>query len=462
MMPEVIQNLRASFLRKIIPSFLLWAVWGCAGINPAAPPGPPLEMPLALRFPESVEVDTSKAVGTEKGLFLGLAIKFGNADFNSSLRGFIQTPALDAQLISLSVGEILKPLHDQGNIPVRFPVKNFTGKTSVFLPATPNQIEHVELRIDFQDFDFDGDGFNEGCSGCTCPVAQGCNVGICPLSAEPSEVQNICFRVWANGNRFVSGYFNKIPNEVQVGSSLVVNRGAGRFQGVTLERAVFGLALEEPLGQDATLAITEFLNVLYDHGNPNDVFTDFSQRFEMDFESPLAISSDFTRLSHNLVKSRGPSEQAVKAIQQSKKTLLVGPEPRVLHQTKSVGKWREDEILWSGTLEHSDSIFEDINDPIADLTVTIDFFGICANIGSGAPIDITPEDGSPCRDLVTDFPDTLFVDFPFGIDVTKDESNPPDFPPIPFVDLLDDDALRQETVFPPNPPPNGFPVNPTF
>ena len=123
--------------------------------NPAAPPVPPAEIPSFLTFPESVAINVDEIQPAEGTSALQAQVSEGGPLSDDIITGFEETELTGSS--------------PEGTIPPQF-------------------------KIDFADFDLDGDGVNEGCTGCTCPA--GCDVE-CPEEADPSDLQPICVRVWA-------------------------------------------------------------------------------------------------------------------------------------------------------------------------------------------------------------------------------------------------------------------------
>ena len=64
-------------------------------------------------------------------------------------------------------------------------------------------------------YDADGDGVNDGCTGCTCPT--GCSTSTCPTVVEPEDLKPVCYRIWVDneGNevfkRLLEGRFDQLP-----------------------------------------------------------------------------------------------------------------------------------------------------------------------------------------------------------------------------------------------------------
>lgn len=270
----------------IVISFLLF-LGGCSSAltpnsesagNPAAPPAPPAEVPAALVFPQSVSINVDKVRAGAPGPSLSALVGAGGEFSNEISFGpnvvFLENSILDG---------ILGPLHEL-EIPVSRDVTNFHKIIRV-------GDRLVALKIDFSDYDFNGNGVEEGCSGDT--------------AALP-----ICYRIWADGRRVLAGMFEKtfpVPG----------NTGAGRFVGVPV---------------DTDFDFTHVPAAVYDHRDP------LKKTTEMFIVFPDEADTVFP---HALVTQVGPEESALK-------TVNVNSGDDVF---RAVGRWFEDEDFWIGSFE---------------------------------------------------------------------------------------------------------------
>ncbi|MCE9624126.1 MAG: hypothetical protein K8R69_01540 [Deltaproteobacteria bacterium] len=268
--------MKRSFLFHFI--FLL-IVAGCAG-NSASVPAPLVEVPTSISFPSSVsiDVDTTTAAQQPSG------IKFEVTPVGP----FFEEITIGAGVVNLGnsiTNAVLGPL-SAFEIP--------TGTDVIAFSCAINENATLKtLQIDFGDYDFDGDGTTEGCSGST---------GALP----------ICYRVWVGGERRTAGVFEtEFPTPDQIGQ--------GRF-----------VAAQVDLGT----AQIKKARATYDHRNPLDKFTDF---FVPDDDSS---GSDVSGLvPHAFARQEGPELTARKTVNFSLGPLVNG-----------ITQWREGRDYWLGTI----------------------------------------------------------------------------------------------------------------
>jgi hypothetical protein len=359
----------------LIPLLVMsvWAGWeGCgtggqtlSSGRPAGPPAPPAELPSALRIPESLAIDV-KTISSSGGSS-ALVVEGDN------ISEFIIDAATNALFIPKYVDTLLKPLH-QLIIPVS---PSVTSLQDVLLIGE----SFVEVKIDFSDFDEDGDGIREGCSGHT--------------AALP-----ICFRIWLDGKRHIEGVFDSFPTED--------NAGSGRF------RAIPEFGEFRKLGPF-------LLAGSYDRHDPStsksaDIFLGFT----MDpLDSPPTVPgsvSDLQETVHGALLQLGPDDSAVKQLNFS-----VDEKPSDADsatQRKELGRWREGNDLFSGSDKG----------PFAVGEPEQDFSAACAVITSGIVVN-----RQECLDAGIDVgvvggdPDAVdFVDF-----LTLSDVIPSNFPESP-------------------------------
>jgi hypothetical protein len=210
---------------RILAVLLLTAfLTGCP--SPAGPPSPPLEIPTALTFPQSVEIDVATiSSGAEPSALTGPKATVGSGgEFSSA----ITTGADLVRTIYKVFVEIgLRPV-TRLRVPVGTTVRQF--EATVTEGATPG-----DFKIDFGDFDLDGDGLAEGCTGCTCPT--GCDGAACLTSAPIENLKPVCYRVWfreeggASFRRFMAGVFDRLAvADDSATPENEENPGAGRFR----------------------------------------------------------------------------------------------------------------------------------------------------------------------------------------------------------------------------------------
>ncbi|HEX5035956.1 MAG TPA: hypothetical protein VFX30_02220 [bacterium] len=194
--------------------------------SPGAPPRPPAEIPGLVAFPQSVEIDVStiSSGAVPAALSTPKAAVGAGGEFSSA----ITTGADLIRTIYKVFVEIgLRPL-TRVQAPVDPTVTRF--EATVTEGATPG-----DFKIDFADFDLDGDGASEGCTGCTCPT--GCTGVSCPASAPLESLKPVCYRVWfreeggSSFTRLMAGVFERLAVADDAATPEDENNpGAGRFR----------------------------------------------------------------------------------------------------------------------------------------------------------------------------------------------------------------------------------------
>jgi hypothetical protein len=337
---------------KIAALLLVFAaVTSCP--NPAAPPAPPAEVPAALRFPESIAINVDKVATQPPSPSPGALKAFVGAGGEFSKE--IAFGADFAKVTTDFIDSILKFLN-QFEIPVDTAVTTFQGEGTLDASTTGT------VKIDFADFDLDGDGKTEGCSGNTAGLP-------------------ICFRVWTNDTRTLAGFFTAFPTDE--------NQGAGRLR--------IGLS-SEGFNQGGA--------AIYDHKDP---LKKTSESFFIFASGSLGADGrpQVLLTTHTIANQVGLDETANKTLQTSveDRGLVEAFAGDVIHASddintlKYVGRWREDNDFWSGSLQ---TTFSQLSN----------FSAICARISTG---DESVE--ANCRDLSIDVTNLPFVTFAKDSDV---------------------------------------------
>lgn len=276
----------------------LMFVGACSGLNPAAPPAPPAEVPAALRFPGDVGIDISKVDDSASD---AAAITVGTPA-NTQKERFTQS----YRAVRLILNSVLGPLSEI-EIPIGLDVRTFE---TVFFD---DKGVIRNLKISFDDFDFNQDGLNEGCSGHT--------------AALP-----ICYRIWVNDSPKLAGLFETYP--------LPENPGKGRFKGSLLSDK------EGVLG------------AIYDHRDSENILTELFAG-----ERVNALTGELFDVGHVVATQVGPPATAVK-------TLNIA----FLNQSdleNQVGRFREDRELLSLSLESSKEPDNNFTAACIDLSDTL-------------------------------------------------------------------------------------------
>jgi hypothetical protein len=261
---------------------------GAPGENPAAPPSPPAEIPSFLTFPESVAIDVDTVRISAPAAALSAQVGPGG-EFSEEINIGPESIA-QSDLILDAILRIL----NQATIPVSEATTTLTATVNTFNPPQPAQ---VTLKFDFSDFDLDGDGEDEGCSGSTCPVAG--VMGSCPSETAEENLVPVCFRVWLDGQQFVAGFFDEVPDALPTPA----NKGAGRFRAVHLEE----IASDQP---------GSLIAPIYDHRDPDSILTELF--FGQVPESGSAPSlPDIIGTNHSVVSQETIAGEVEKSIQVS-------------------------------------------------------------------------------------------------------------------------------------------------
>ncbi|KAB2838913.1 hypothetical protein F9K50_08505, partial [bacterium] len=148
------------------------------------------EIPSVVSFPESVGIDVSPAIGGGAGTLA--ALKGASASKAQAVDNFsdiISIGPVTFNAFNFLLDGFLGPLADL-QVPVSPAVRTFEGPMT-FAPGVV-----VAVKIDFSDFDLDGDGVMEGCTGCTCPIGCAPQAAECPAEAPVGELRPICYRIW--------------------------------------------------------------------------------------------------------------------------------------------------------------------------------------------------------------------------------------------------------------------------
>ncbi len=359
---------------------------GCP--SPAAPPGPPAEIPSALTIPRDLSIDVDELPGSADTGALKLQT-LDASDIGLAIEIAVGTIEETNFFLDFALGPVSRT-----TIPVGASV--FTFENTIVLDEEDGFEAPLTLgfKFDFGRFDLDGDGALEACSGCTCPVGCAPDLAVCPTEAPEAELRPICFRVWLAGERFMAGVFDRVPTEE--------NAQSGRFR---MALPSFGDQAGSPFG------------IIYDHSDPNDRLTDLSAFFQ-DPDVP-SEEGEFFANRRSIGRVEGP-EATSKKTSQLTSAFLEPVAPPGLLQFQSEHFTHLDfislEVLADGLFGNEDEGgvlgVPDISPPI------------CAQITTANPVnDIL------CTDLGLTLTPGEFVDLP----VFEDVLLPPfsEFPELP-------------------------------
>ncbi len=399
----------------------------CSGVpNPAAPPGPPAELPSALRFPEEISINVGK-LGSESSS-AALTVKAQEkTDFALDILAAFITSNISGTFVDLmlaSFNELFDALAIPVSPSVKTVIKELRFSSEQFVPTSGNPIEIIlpllvqiaeseangrfdpegdvigTIKIDFSDFDADGDGVKDGCTGCTCPA--GCDIGSCPKFISPDKARPICYQIWVDneGNeifkRLLAGRFDQLPTPATDSAPEIP--GAGTY----IQRYSFPTAPQvPPFG----------IRVFYDQKDLANRFNDFRIRADdplpSDFISSLLDNVRMTQLQE------GADEFT------SKKTVKFAQECRPGREEdcafaqpvgRQVSRYRDSGVFWSASGEN----------PFGDSTSS--FTNACVNLDTAQAVD-----RQNCIDAGIDVEGEAFVDFVEDFDVQY----PAGFPALP-------------------------------
>lgn len=268
----------------VVSAFLI----GACSANPAATPNAPAEIPgsfLTLPSADTVALDVS-TITREGGM--GAMLK-AFVDSGGSLAEGIAACADMAEATGATIIDLLTDLSEL-SVPASYARSNFTGNLTV------DGTVH-EIKILFTDFDLDGDGTNEGCSG---------NTKLLP----------ICYRIWDNDVRYLAGVMESAPTDTSAGE--------GRFRS--------GGASDTSRG-----------GVIYDHPDSETKTTTFNILDQTE-------GGDLYFTIHGSIDQVGPDASAVKTLKTASQG-MGDPTDLSLPEAQYVGRWQEGEDLWIGSLD---------------------------------------------------------------------------------------------------------------
>ncbi|MCC7344529.1 MAG: hypothetical protein IT573_06285 [Deltaproteobacteria bacterium] len=255
------------YLRLLPWLFLLSLAVSFSGcLSSGGPPAPVGEIPAVVSFPESVGIDVSQAIGGGAGA--GAALKGLSTPKIQTLDDFsdiISLGPITFNAFNFLLDGFLGPLADL-QVPVSPTVKTFEGPMT-FAPEVV-----VTVKIDFSDFDLDGDGATEGCTGCTCPLGCAPQAAECPSQAPVGDLRPVCYRIWLRDVgrtefvRFSAGRIDRYATRDDPATPVdEKNAGNGSFRlGVTTgeatapENLAFGVIYEHRDDADPAFKSTEF------------------------------------------------------------------------------------------------------------------------------------------------------------------------------------------------------------
>ncbi len=191
----------------------LTTILSTCGGNPAGVPAPPVEMPspIVLKFvePADLKIDLSTISMAAPSINVYDAVGIGG-QYSDEIGLFGPS---SVQIADYVIARVLTGISEIA-IPVNDTTLTFEDYVTFVTPSSGIDLlsgtHHVE--IDFADYDFNGDGVNEGCSGHTAMIP-------------------ICVRFWLDGDPFMSMVIEQFsyigdPNVVTADQTI----GIGRFR----------------------------------------------------------------------------------------------------------------------------------------------------------------------------------------------------------------------------------------
>ncbi len=353
-------------LFKILASLLwIYLLQACVastpigGGNPAGPPAGLAEIP-SLQFPEGLSnefnVETPASSGSDvaqlKAMLKAMVMPGDN------ISDEISRSAENYQNYSQLVDQILEPLH-QMLIPRRVDLIHFEDLIII-------GDELVNVKIDFTPYE------GETCSGNTAELP-------------------VCYRIWFNDKRALIGVFLKAFPTPE-------NPGAGRFRGISptkyLGLVPFAANVSYDVVDPSNKEAEYYVGIPKGPDNPEDPFP---------FEDVPKDKSELLLTAHLLINQMGLDFSALKIIFGSIENFIFN------FEVQDIGRWREDDNFWSGSVETTEP-----NEP--------DFQAACALLSSGIVVD-----QQECIDRSIDVEGLNFIPF---VEIS-DLAFPPDFPPSP-------------------------------
>ncbi len=306
------KNIRALFILLALAALPLIFV-ACG--SPAGVPSPPVEMPspIVLKFvePSAIHIDFSTiSAATAGSVNVYDAVGSGGTYSQAIAEG----PALLAETEN-GIATLLTGIGAL-EIPVSATTTTFEG----VIPAC-NGTASCAAKLDFGDFDLDGVGGTEGCSGHT--------------AALP-----VCARMWLDGTRFMAWVFDTYP--------AADNPGKSRFK-------VFQTSAD---GDEYVSAIS------FDHRDPLNKFTELFFR-GIFVEAP----NTYTSMRHIEAVQVGAADSALKRLNLRDEIFVnAAPDPM---DFLYLGQFKEGENYWSGSVDDNKyGVFGEFTD-------------VCAAISSG-------------------------------------------------------------------------------
>lgn len=325
--------------RALLSALILTLSWAgaCAVEEEAAKPDGGGGLPDAVVAPDSGVPPADGAAAPDLGqqasgtltlpanLGLNLAKTATTKGAAGTVAGSVSQAAGFSQELDQVLAIFAKPI-DALQIPLSAGVKTHAAKITV---GSGSKATQATIKLDFADFDADGDGKQDGCSGHT---------GALP----------VCLRVWIDGARYLAGRLDLHPGPQSA--------GVGRLMVVKVPSLP---------GGEAGMTVA----VVYDHRKPDQRST------ELFWGSPADDPKlgKWATIRHLRLAQLGPAATAVKTINMH--DVMPSQAGAALQY---LGRYREDGKLWYGTVQAL-GIFAQLGLKAFGLT--------CVDLTSGATVD---------------------------------------------------------------------------
>lgn len=372
--------------------------------SPAAPPAPPAELPSALTFPQSVNIEFGEP--SEETASLNLVrplVPIGGEFFDAIQFGFdVNGRANDA--VQLFLDELNK---------LEIPINPVT-RTFEVTGRAPDTFFGDAIKIDFAEFNFPGK--TEACTGCTCPT--GCDTA-CPTEAPEEDLKPVCYRIWSNPSFDSDDAY--IPLAAGFMTRLAVKDDPATPEDETnAGNGAFSIRLED----ESSIINTGAVYVHRNAARPFDKTTDL-------FNVPTgkATETTTTRATVNLISTAQKGLQGATNASQVLKTLRFTGSQEVPvgatdpdHAIQYIAQFREDADFWSGTLQNN--LQSEPLDLTAEPPDMENFTDECAQLSTAIGVEELT-----CEDLGISVGEVPFIDVKTSTDPTL--NLPADFPAIP-------------------------------
>ncbi len=315
--------------------------------SPAGVPAPPVETPspIVLKFVpyEDIAIDVSTIGAAAPAPTLAAKTVGAGGEYSDEIAA---GPAVTKEVGGI-FGMVLTVLSSI-EMPVSESTTTFEGTV-----VNPDDATSHPVKIDFADFDFNGDGVKEGCSGHT--------------AALP-----VCVRLWIDGARSTAWVFDAYPFPATAESA--ASPGKSRFRMINYENPgnLF------PIGY---VNQQEFIAGAFDYRDPEDVSLEMMKWLQEE-DSEGVVNEGGTRI---FITQTGPAATAIKTLNlHLRGQALQNGTVLIELYAKYLGRYQEGQDYWSGSIDanvvEGMANFENLCAVISTGNAAADQ-GICADLG---------------------------------------------------------------------------------